>query len=46
MQNVSTMGYRNDAVLDMLNTRYLIVPGDGGQPEAVLRPTPHNKNQK
>lgn len=23
----------------MLNTRYLIVPGDGGQPEAVLRPT-------
>ncbi len=33
------LSYRNDAVLDMLNTRYLIVPGDGGQPEAVLRPT-------
>lgn len=28
------LSYRNDAVLDMLNTRYLIVPGDGGQPEA------------
>ncbi len=25
------LSYRNDAVLDMLNTRYLIVPGDGGQ---------------
>ena len=33
------LSYRNDAVLDMLNTRYLIVPGDGGQPEAELRPT-------
>ena len=33
------LSYRNNAVLDMLNTRYLIVPGDGGQPEAVLRPT-------
>ena len=26
------LSYRNDAVLDMLNTRYLIVPGDDGQP--------------
>ena len=31
--------YRNDAVLDMLNTRYLIVPGDNGQPQAVRRAT-------
>ena len=31
--------YRNDAVLDMLNTRYLIVPGDDGQPQAVRRAT-------
>lgn len=33
------LSYRNDAVLDMLNTRYLILPGDDGQPEAVRRPT-------
>lgn len=33
------LSYRNDAVLDMLNTRYLIVPGADGQPEAVRRPT-------
>ena len=33
------LSYRNDAVLDMLNTRYLIVPGDDGQPQAVRRAT-------
>lgn len=35
------LSYRNDAVLDMLNTRYLIVPGDGGQPKrcSARRPT-------
>ena len=33
------LSYRNDAVLDMLNTRYLIVPGDDGQPRAEYRPT-------
>lgn len=27
----------NDQALDMLNTRYLIVPGEDGQPQAVLR---------
>ena len=31
----------DDGVLDMLNTRYLIVPGDDGQPEAVRRPSPN-----
>lgn len=30
---------RDDAVLDMLNTRYLIVPGADGQPQAVRRST-------
>ena len=29
----------NDGVLDMLNTRYLIIPGKDGQPEARLRAT-------
>ena len=33
------LSYRNDAVLDMLNTRYLIVPGKEGQPEAQRRTT-------
>ena len=33
------LSYRNDAVLDMLNTRYLIVPSADGQPQAVLRET-------
>ena len=32
------LSYRNDAVLDMLNTRYLIVPGDGGQPGKARGP--------
>ena len=31
----------DDGVLDMLNTRYLIVPGDDGQPKAVRRPSPN-----
>ncbi len=30
---------RDEGVLDMLNTRYLIVPGGDGQPEALCRPT-------
>ncbi len=29
----------DESVLDMLNTRYAIVPGDDGQPEAVFRDT-------
>lgn len=29
----------NDEVLDLLNTRYLIVPGNDGQPQAVRRAT-------
>lgn len=30
---------QDPAVLDMLNTRYLIVPDENGQPEPMLRPT-------
>lgn len=33
------LSVRDDGVLDMLNTRYLIVPAEGGKPAAVLRET-------
>lgn len=35
------LGRNDEGVLDMLNTRYLIVPGGDGRPEAVRRTAPN-----